>query len=301
MPLVDVRFKPRRDILTFEEMERFVRVAARHGIERLRITGGEPLVRAELPLLIRKLAAIPGIRDLAMTTNGILLAKYARQLKQAGLQRLNISLDGLREETFQKIARREGIARVLEGIAAAQECGFEKIRLNAVAIRDVNDDQIVPLVEFARREALELRFIEFMPLDAEQGWDDANVVSGEEIRRELEDRIGPLRPAPRRDPSQPAIDYEFVDGAGRVGFISSVTQPFCDTCDRLRLTAEGKMHNCLFSKTEWDARALLRGGGSDLALSQLMRACVREKKAGHGTDDPQFLIRPQRAMYQIGG
>lgn len=300
MPMENVQFKPRAEILTFEEIVRFARVAASLGVNKLRITGGEPLVRADLPDLIGELASLPGIHDIAMTTNGILLADQADALKQAGLKRLNISLDGLREETFQRISRRSGLDRVLEGIFAAQRIGFEKIRLNAVAIRGITEDEIVPLGEFARRHGLELRFIEFMPLDAENNWCDDQVLSGSEIRDALEHAFGPLLPIERTDMSQPATDYGFEDGIGVIGFISPVTQPFCSDCNRLRITAEGKVRNCLFSIAEWDARQVMRGGGSDEQLVELLRDCILAKKPGHGIDSVDF-VRPDRAMYQIGG
>jgi cyclic pyranopterin phosphate synthase len=300
MPHEAVRFQPRSEILTFEEIERFVRVAARVGIRKLRLTGGEPLVRAELPTLIRALRAVPGIQDVALTTNGLLLAEQAEALKAARLTRLNISLDTLREETFQRIARRPGLDRVLEGIFAARRVGFQQIRLNAVAIRGLTEDEIVPLGAFARQHGLEMRFIEFMPLDAEGKWASTDVLSGAQIREILEREFGPLLPIRGLDPSQPAVDYEFADGRGRIGLINPVTEPFCGRCNRLRLTAEGKVRNCLFSTVEWDARHLLRSGGTDQQLIDLLAACVAAKKAGHGIDQPEF-IRPERAMYQIGG
>jgi cyclic pyranopterin phosphate synthase len=300
MPHENVRFKPRSELLTFEEIERFVRLAAQMGVNKLRITGGEPLVRAELPKLISALSRIPGIKDVAMTTNGILLAERAQALKEAGLDRLNISLDGLSEETFRRIARRDGLDRVLAGIDAAKRLHFRQIRLNAVAIRDVTEQEIVPLARFAREQDLELRFIEFMPLDAEQNWQDEHVLSGDEIRTRLEDVFGPLVPATSTDPNQPATEFRFADGIGRIGFINSVSEPFCDLCNRLRITAEGQLRNCLFSTVEWDARAVMRNGGSDEELGRLVHDCVAGKKAGHGTDSFQFT-RPERAMYQIGG
>ena len=300
MPEENVRFKPRGEILTFEEIHRFARVVARLGINKLRITGGEPLVRSDLPKLIEKLAALPEIDDIAMTTNGLLLADQARALASAGLQRVNISLDGLSEETFQAIARRKGLDRVLEGIFAARQAGFAEIRLNAVAIRGITEHEVVPLGQFARQHGFQLRFIEFMPLDAEEGWNSEQVLSGEEIRRMLEEAFCPLEPVHRDDPSQPAVDYQFADGIGRIGLISPVTEPFCHHCNRLRLTAEGKIRNCLFSLEEWDARSILRGRGSDEDLAELVREAVHAKKPGHGIDSPEF-IRPERAMYQIGG
>jgi cyclic pyranopterin phosphate synthase len=295
-----VRFLPREEILSFEEIERFARVLAPLGVNKLRLTGGEPLVRSGIPTLVKRLAAIDGIEDIALTTNGILLEEQAAALKEAGLQRVNISLDALTEETFRRISRRDGLDRVLAGIRAAKRAGFEKIRLNAVAIKGITEAEIVPLAKFARDEQMEMRFIEFMPLDADDQWDHSQVLTGEEIRHEIEAAIGPLSPAARPDPSQPATDFAYGDGSGVIGFINPVTQPFCHDCNRLRLTAEGKVRNCLFSTVEWDARAVLRGGGSDDDLAELVRDCIWNKKPGHGIDSDQF-VKPQRAMYQIGG
>ncbi len=300
MPHEDVRFKPRREILTFEEIERLVRVVVRLGVQRIRITGGEPLVRSDVPQLVGRLRAIAGVSDIAMTTNGLLLADQAAALKNAGLQRLNISLDGLTEQTFEQIARRPGLDKVLAGIAAAQRAGFDKIRLNAVSIRGITEQEVIPLGAFARAQRLELRFIEFMPLDAEQHWESQQVLSGAEVRGMLEREFGPLLPVARSDPSQPAVDYLFADGIGRIGFINPITEPFCGDCSRLRITAEGQLRNCLFSTEEWDARALLRGTADDEQLASLVRECIGAKRAGHGIDSPDFL-RPQRAMYELGG
>src|SRR5438067_9382394 len=230
MPDENVRFLPRREILTFEEIERFVRVAAALGVNKLRLTGGEPLVRSGLAQLVERLAAIEGIYDIALTTNGILLDEQAQGLKDAGLTRINISLDALAEATFRKIARRDGLDRVLAGIAAAKAAGFKKIRLNAVAIKGITEPEVVPLANFARAGGLEMRFIEFMPLDAENHWQHDQVLTGDEIRRLIEEAIGRLEPADRPDPSQPATDYRFADGSGTVGFINPITQPFCEDC-----------------------------------------------------------------------
>ncbi len=257
-------------------------------------------MRHGLPLLVAKLAHVPGIRDVALTTNGILLAEQAQALKRAGLSRLNISLDSLDRETFFRIARREGLEQVLEGIFAAQRVGFRKIKLNAVAIRGLTEPDVVPLGRFAREHGLEMRFIEFMPLDADGNWNAEQVLSGQRIREMLEAGIGPLVPRMAEDPSQPATDFEFTDGGGRIGFINPVTQPFCHRCNRLRLTAEGQVRNCLFSTEEWDARALLRSAASDDDLVELLRTSVGAKKAGHGINSEAFL-KPERAMYQIGG
>jgi len=304
MPNENVRFQPRSEILTFEEITRLVRIVAPMGVNKLRITGGEPLVRAELPKLIAQLAGIAGIDDIALTTNGILLAEQAADLKKAGLHRLNISLDGLREETFRRISRRSGLDRVLAGIFAAQKLDFRKIRLNAVAIAGVTDEEIIPLGAFARQHQLELRFIEFMPLDAENNWQSDQVLSGKAIRAALENEFGPLVPVERPDPSQPATDYRFADGIGRIGFINPVSEPFCNACNRLRVTAEGKIRNCLFSIEEWDLRALLRSGGRreviDRQIAATVRRAIAAKKPGHGIDSDDF-VKPARAMYQIGG
>ena len=304
MPAEGVVFRPRAELLTFEEIERFVRALVPLGVDRLRLTGGEPLVRADLPRLVEKLAAIPGVRDLALTTNGMLLDEQAAALKSAGLRRVNISLDTLREEVFERITRRQGLDRVLAGIAAAQDAGLEEIRLNAVAIRGLTEEEIIPLAEFARERGLELRFIEFMPLDAEHHWSNDQLLTGADIRRTVEDRWGPLIPAPRSNPSQPAVDYLFsdgqFDGRGSIGFINPVSEPFCGDCNRLRLTAEGQVRNCLFSAVEWDARRVLRQGGSDDDLRALVRESVAAKAAAHGIGQSDFH-QPERAMYQIGG
>ncbi len=201
---------------------------------------------------------------------------------------------------FEKISRRRGLNQVLEGIFAAIKAGFERIRLNAVSIRGLTESEIVPLARFARQHKLELRFIEYMPLDAEEHWKQDDVLSGDEVRSIVDERVGKLGPVADQSPHQPATDFEYADGGGRVGFINSVTQPFCEGCDRLRITADGKVRNCLFSTVEWDARDLMRSGGSDEQLAQLIHDCVAAKKSGHGIDTPEF-VRPERAMYQIGG
>lgn len=300
MPEENVQFKPRSEILSFEEIVRFTKNAARLGVNKLRITGGEPLVRSNLPELIRQLVAVEGIEDVAMTTNGLLLEDQLADLHTAGLHRLNISLDTLTEEIFQQISRRTGIEKVISAIKAAKTYDFRKIRLNAIAIRGLTENELIPLAYFAREHELELRFIEFMPLDADDKWDQQKVLSGEEIRSSLETEFCGLEPVDRDDPSQPAMDYRFEDGRGLIGFINPVTQPFCHDCNRLRITAEGKIRNCLFSIEEWDARKLLRDNASDDQIQQLIRDCVSQKKAGHGIDSSDF-VKPERAMYQIGG
>ncbi len=297
MPATDVVFRPREELLSFEEIQRMAHVAASLGVNKLRITGGEPLMRSELPTLIRQLTKVPGIVDLALTTNAMLLADQAAELKGAGLDRLNISLDAMNEQTFQKIARRKG---PLAGIAAARRVGFKNIRLNTVSMRGLTEAEILPLAHFARQHELQLRFIEFMPLDSDGAWSNTKMLLGQEVRDLLEAEFGPLEAAPRRDPSQPAVDYRFADGRGSVGFINSVSEPFCKTCNRLRLTSDGQLYNCLFSSENWDAKALLRGGAKDNDLRQLFRDCIAAKQPAHGIGQVDFQS-PERAMYQIGG
>ena len=299
MPL-EVEFKPREQLLTYEEIARVAFVMSGLGIRTIRLTGGEPLVRSGIEGLVRQLVAIPKIESVALTTNGLLLAEQAESLFRAGLARLNVSLDSLREDRFVQIARGKGLDRVLAGLTAAKAAGFQSIRINAVSIRGLTEDEIVPLALFCRREGFHLRFIEFMPLDADGAWSSEQVLAGYAVRELLERQIGPLVPAVRSDTGQPAVDYCWADGSGSVGFIDPVTAPFCGQCDRLRLTADGQVRNCLFSTTEWDARQLLRSGGSDEMLVDLVQECVRGKRAAHGIGEPDF-IRPERAMYQIGG
>ena len=300
MPAGQVVFRPRQELLTFEEIARLVRVAVTVGIRKLRITGGEPLVRADLPRLVEMLSALDGIEDLALTTNGMLLADLAEPLRAAGLRRVNISLDALDEGVFRQITRGDGLDQVLEGISSACRAGFDSVKLNAVAVAGLNESEIVPLGRFARQHDLPLRFIEFMPLNASGDWHEADVLTGEVIRTRLEAAFGPLVPEPRPDPSPPAVNYRFADGRGRLGLIQSVSQPFCEHCNRLRLTAEGQLHNCLFSERGWDARAILRTGKGDSQLRQLMQDCVLAKHASHGIGDEDFQ-KPRRAMHQIGG
>jgi cyclic pyranopterin phosphate synthase len=299
MPL-EATFRPAAEHLSVAEIIRVVAVAAGLGVRSVRLTGGEPLLRSDLAPLVARLTALPGIDEVALTTNGLLLAEQAATLRGAGLSRLNVSLDSLRPDVFERIARRSGLDRVLAGLAAAKAAGFTAIRINAVSIRGLTEAEVVPLADFCRREGFELRFIEFMPLDAEAAWSREQVLSGADVRAILVRAVGPLLPVGGTDPGQPATDYAWADGGGRVGFIDPVSAPFCDRCDRLRLTADGQFRNCLFSLAEWDARAVLRGGGSDEAIAGLLRECVAAKRAAHGIDTPAFA-RPARSMYQIGG
>jgi GTP 3',8-cyclase len=295
----EVVFMERAKLLTFEEIAHFVAVAAPLGIDKVRLTGGEPLMRRGLERLVAMLAVIPGIADIGLTTNGLLLAPHARELYEAGLRRINISLDTLDTERFRQISRRDGLEDVLAGIVAAQEAGFNPIKLNAVVMRGVNDMDVVPLARFAREERLELRFIEYMPIGAEV-WERGKVFYAHEILEQLEGEIGPLVPAPDYDPRAPAMDFDYTDGGGRVGLIASVSRPFCTTCNRIRLTSDGKLRNCLFALDEVDVKPLLRDRHDDARLAAMIRQNVRDKWEGHEINTARF-IKPQRTMHAIGG
>jgi GTP 3',8-cyclase len=301
MPAEGATFLPQSRLLSFDQIASFVRIAVQVGITKIRITGGEPLMRPNLANLFTKLSHIQGVDDLALTTNGMMLSEQLPALVAAGLKRINISLDTLNDQTFRLLARRDGLDKVLAGIAATKAYPQLRVRLNALILPSVNGEDVIPLVEFARAQHLPLRFIEFMPLDAERAWDRNRMVTGAELRSRIAEVFGPLRPVDGTDPSQPATDYEFSDGLGRVGFIDSVTRPFCGNCDRLRLTAEGRLRNCLFGHQEWDvANLLAEPTNSDVQVIEVMRDCVAHKHAAHGISDPQFQ-QPQRAMYRIGG
>jgi cyclic pyranopterin phosphate synthase len=295
-----VTFLPRASLMSFEEMERFVRVVVRMGIDKIRLTGGEPLVRRDLPVLVEKIAAIEGIRDIGLTTNGILLAQQARPLWDAGLRRLNVSLDTMDPAKFQEITRRTGFEDVIEGILAAKAAGFHPVKINAVAIRNLSEDDVVPLGQFAREHGLELRFIEYMPLDAANQWEREKVLFAAEILERLTTGIGPLVPSPNQDPRAPAADYDYVDGGGRVGMIASVSRPFCQSCNRIRITADGKLRNCLFALEETDVRTLMREGATDDQIAQAVRESVAGKWEGHEINTSRF-IKPERLMHSIGG
>lgn len=300
MPAENVEFVDRSELLTFEEIERFVKVAVRLGVDKLRITGGEPLVRRNLPVLIEKLAAIDGIRDIGLSTNGILLGEQAKDLFTAGLRRVNISLDALDPVRFKEVTRREGYERVLEGLQAARDVGFGPIKINAVAIRGLTEDQVVPFGRFARDSDVEVRFIEFMPLDADNAWERDRVLFAAEIRDRLEAEFGPLVARDHSDPTAPSTDFEFADGRGRVGFIASVSEPFCGKCNRFRLTADGHLRNCLFSLEETDIKTILRDGGTDEQMIESIRSSIDAKAEGHEINTAQF-VQPDRPMFSIGG
>ena len=310
MPAEGMQWLPREDILTFEEMERLARVCVeRFGVDGLRLTGGEPTVRAHLPVLVEKLShlRVPTATespyagrkpDISLTTNGATFRLLAHELRQAGLDRVNISLDTLRPERFAQMTRRDELHRVLDGIAAAQEAGFSPVKLNAVIERGVNDDEILALAEFGREHDVQVRFIEFMPLDASGAWSSSVVVSQDEIVAAIA-AVHPLEPVPARG-SAPADRWRYLDGRGEVGVIPTVTKPFCGDCDRVRITAEGQFRTCLFATREFDLRSLLRNGSSDDELAAEIVRAVGTKWAGHAIGQVTF-VRPQRSMSQIGG
>ncbi|MDH4171024.1 MAG: GTP 3',8-cyclase MoaA [Acidimicrobiia bacterium] len=296
MPAEGMQWMPRAELLRFEEIERVARILVEHfGVNAIRLTGGEPTVRAHLPVLIEKLAALG--TDLALTTNGTNLARMADDLVAAGLKRINISLDSLRADRFEELTRRDDLAAVLAGVDAALTAGLSPVKINAVMMRGVNDDELLDFARYGRERGVTVRFIEFMPLDADGDWTNEQVVTLDEIVA----RIGgefPLEPVQRR--SAPASDFRYTDGGGRIGVVASVTQAFCQTCDRIRLTADGQFRNCLFAVDEFDVRALLRDGSSDGAIAELLQHAVAAKWEGHQINQVQF-IRPKRSMSQIGG
>src|SRR4051812_35005974 len=295
----EVTFLDRSELLTFEEIAAFVRVAATLGIDKVRLTGGEPLLRRGLPTLVGLLRDVPGIRDLGLTTNAVLLAAQARPLFDAGLRRLNVSLDTLAPGGFGQLTRRDGLDDVLAGIDAARVAGFERIKVNAVVLRGVNDQDAVPLARYARGRGLEMRYIEYMPIGGE-AWEREKVVFAHEILDRLEQEVAPLVPAEDYDPRAPAMDFRYADGSGRVGIIAPVSRPFCRRCNRLRLTAEGKVRNCLFALDELDAKPLLRPTTDVAAIAELIRRSVASKWEGHEINTARF-VKPQRTMHAIGG
>lgn len=289
---------PRTSILTFEEIERIIRLAVNLGIQKVRLTGGEPLLRRGLESLVANISRIPGVLDLAMTTNGFHFAEKAEALYRAGLKRVSFSLDSLDRDNFRKITGRDGLLELLESVRISQELGFHPIKINAVIIRDINDREIERLAEFARERKLAMRFIEFMPLDSARAWQRDMVVPGKEILARLQSRLD-LHPVPADNPSATARRWAFADG-GEVGIIAPVSEPFCGHCNRLRMTADGKIRTCLFSVTEHDLRSLLRGGASDEDLVPWLQRIVWGKEERHHIGDPEF-VAPSRSMSCIGG
>jgi cyclic pyranopterin phosphate synthase len=295
----EVTFLDRSALLSFEEIARFVAIVAPLGIDKIRLTGGEPLLRRDLPSLVRMLCAVPGIKDVGLTTNGLLLASQAQALHDAGLRRINVSLDTLDPQRFRQLTRRDGMEQVIAGILAAKEAGFHPVKVNAVSIRGITEHEVVPLARFARQHGLEMRFIEYMPIGAEQ-WERGKVYFAHEILEQLEREVAPLAPAEDYDPRAPAMEFRYADGGGRVGIIASVSRPFCLSCNRVRLTAEGKLRNCLFALEEVDLKPLLRGGAPAAQVAELVRRNIAAKWEGHEINTARF-IKPLRTMHSIGG
>jgi cyclic pyranopterin phosphate synthase len=299
MPAEGLEWLPREEILSFEEIARIVRVLAEMGVEEVRLTGGEPLIRRDLTTLVTMLARTPGVEDLTLTTNGILLDRLAGPLVDAGLRRINVSLDSLSHTRFAEITRRDALDRVLAGLEEAERYPeLRPIKVNCVAIRGFTEEEVPALAELARGKPYVVRFIEFMPLDADEAWRQDEVLTGAEIRALIEERW-PLVEIPAK-PSSTARRFRFADGAGEIGFVNPVSEPFCSSCDRIRMTADGKLRTCLFSRREWDLKGPLRRGASDEELEELLRWAVRHKELKHRINEPGF-VRASRSMSQIGG
>ncbi len=299
MPAEGLPWLERAELLSFEEIERLVRLLVPMGVEDVRLTGGEPLVRREFPKLVGMLAAIEGLRDLSLTTNGYLLERDAEALVAAGIQRVNVSIDSLQRDRFFEMTRRDSLPQVLRGLEAlACHPEVHPIKVNAVAMRGFSEQEALPFAEFARSTAFQVRFIEFMPLDGDHAWTPDSVLTGDELRR-LIDAVYPLEELPR-EPSATARVYRFRDGRGEIGFINPVSEPFCADCNRIRLTAEGKLRTCLFSLHETDLREPLRAGVADSELERIVRDAVWRKELKHHVGEPGFR-QPPRTMSAIGG
>ena len=299
MPAEGLPWLERDAVLSFEEIERLVTVLATMGVHDIRLTGGEPLVRRDFPRLAAMLAAVPGVEDLSVTTNGFLLERDAAALVEAGINRFNVSVDSLQRDRFFEMTRRDALPRVLRGLETL--AGFPDAhpnKINAVGMRGFTETEILPMAEFARTHPYEVRFIEFMPLDADHSWDPSLVLTGDEIRAAI-DAVYPLEAEPR-EPSATARVYRFADGQGKIGFINPLSEPFCGDCDRIRVTAEGKLRTCLFSLHETDLRGPLRSDASDDDLREIVRDAVWRKELKHHVNEPGFR-QPERTMSQIGG
>ncbi|MDX6493749.1 MAG: 3,8-cyclase [Gaiellaceae bacterium] len=300
MPAEGLEWLGRAEILSFEEIARLVRVLASLGVDEVRLTGGEPLVRRDLPALVEMLAEIPGVRDLSLTTNGVLLDRLAGPLVAAGLKRINVSLDSLSHVRFAELTRRDALDSVLRGLEEAERYPeLRPIKVNCVAIKGFTEEEVPALAELARRKPYVVRFIEFMPLDADEIWREDQVLTGGEIRALIEERYGPLVELPAKA-SSTAKRYGFADGIGELGFVNPVSEPFCSSCDRIRLTADGQLRTCLFSRREWDLKTPLRDGSSDEQLVAALRNAVAHKELKHRINERGF-VRASRSMSQIGG
>ena len=299
MPADNVEFMDRGNLLTFEELTRMASIVSRMGIHRLRLTGGEPLMRKDLSVLIDMLSQVEGIDDIAMTTNAFFLKQHAKSLKEAGLKRLNVSLDALDPEKFRHVNRRDCLQQVLDGLAAAAQAGFKSIKINAVAIRNFSETEIMKLVDMGRSDGFEIRFIEFMPLDSDKVWERDKVLFGHEIVDLIRQKYD-LVPIDNSLDIGPASEFEFADGKGKIGIITAVSNPFCDHCNRIRMTADGKLRTCLFSTHETNLKEMVRTGATDEEIMDVIRQAVMIKEPGHKINLDDFQ-RPQRAMHAIGG
>jgi GTP 3',8-cyclase len=299
MPADNVEFMDRTNLLSFEEIHRVVTVASALGINRIRLTGGEPLMRKDLPTLIKMINEVEGINDVALTTNAFFLKDQAQSLKDAGLKRLNVSLDALDQEKFHEVNRRDCLQAVLDGLDTARKVGFKSIKINAVAVRNFSESEIMGLIEYGRSDGFEVRFIEFMPLDSDKVWERDKVLFGHEIIKLIKEKYE-LVPVDNSLEIGPASEYTFADGKGKIGIITAVSNPFCDHCNRIRMTADGKLRTCLFSTDETNLKEMIRSGKSDEKIAETIRQAVLIKEPGHKINLDDFE-RPDRAMHAIGG
>ena len=299
MPADNVEFMDRSNLLSFEEIQRVAQIVSRMGINRLRLTGGEPLMRKNLPVLIKMLNEVDGIDDIAMTTNAYFLKDQAQSLKDAGLKRLNVSLDALDPEKFRDVNRRDCLQSVLDGLDTARKVGFKSIKINAVAVRNFTETEIMSLIEMGRSDGFEIRFIEFMPLDSDKVWERDKVLFGHEIVNMIKENYD-LDPIDNSLEIGPASEYNFADGKGKIGIITAVSNPFCDHCNRIRMTADGKLRTCLFSTKETNLKELIRSGATDETIIEPLKQAVLVKEPGHKINLDDFE-RPTRAMHAIGG
>ena len=299
MPADNVEFMDRSNLLSFEEIQRVAQIVSRMGINRLRLTGGEPLMRKNLPVLIKMLSEVDGIDDIAMTTNAYFLKDQAQSLKDAGLKRLNVSLDALDPEKFRDVNRRDCLQSVLDGLDTARKVGFKSIKINAVAVRNFSETEIMSLIEMGRSDGFEIRFIEFMPLDSDKVWERDKVLFGHEIVNMIKENYE-LVPIDNSLEIGPASEYNFADGKGKIGIITAVSNPFCDHCNRIRMTADGKLRTCLFSTEETNLKELIRSGATDKTIIETLKQAVLVKEPGHKINLDDFE-RPTRAMHAIGG
>ena len=299
MPADNVEFMDRSNLLSFEEIKRVAQIVSSMGINRLRLTGGEPLMRKNLPALIKMLDEVDGIDDIAMTTNAYFLKDQAQSLKDAGLKRLNVSLDALDPGKFRDVNRRDCLQSVLDGLDTARKVGFKSIKINAVAVRNFSETEIMSLIEMGRSDGFEIRFIEFMPLDSDKVWERDKVLFGHEIVDMIKENYE-LVPIDNSLEIGPASEYNFADGKGKIGIITAVSNPFCDHCNRIRMTADGKLRTCLFSTEETNLKELIRSGATDEAIIETINQAVLVKEPGHKINLDDFE-RPTRAMHAIGG